>query len=63
MSKRKPSSKPHRRPGAEIARNYFFADVLIKTGAAVAAAVSTGSLRVSPRSLAAFSKAFIKRLI
>jgi hypothetical protein len=42
MAKRKSSpakaspAKPQRRPRAEIDRNYFFADVLIKTGAAVA---------------------------
>lgn len=36
MSKRKASpSKPQRRPRAEIDRNYFFGDVLIKTGAAM----------------------------
>lgn len=38
MAKRKsaPSaSKPQRRPRAEIDRNYFFGDVLIKTGVAV----------------------------
>jgi hypothetical protein len=35
MAKRK-SSKPHRRPRSEIDRNYFFGDVLIKTGVAVA---------------------------
>jgi len=29
------SAKPHRRPRAEIDRNYFFGDVLIKTGVAV----------------------------
>jgi len=37
MAKRKsaPSAaKPQRRPRAEIDRNYFFGDVLIKTGAA-----------------------------
>ena len=34
MAKRK-SSKPNRRPRGEIDRNYFFGDVLIKTGAAV----------------------------
>ena len=31
--------KPHRRPRAEIDRNYFFGDVLIKTGVAVAVAI------------------------
>jgi len=35
MAKRK-TSKPHRRPRGEIDRNYFFGDVLIKTGVAVA---------------------------
>jgi len=36
MSKRKASaSKPQRRPRDEIDRNYFFGDVLIKTGVAV----------------------------
>lgn len=36
MSKRKAAqSKPHRRPRGEIDRNYFFGDVLIKTGVAV----------------------------
>jgi hypothetical protein len=41
MSKRKASSapKPQRRPRAEIDRNYFFGDVLIKTGVAVAVAL------------------------
>jgi hypothetical protein len=35
MSKRRSEPKPERRPRAEIDRNYFFGDVLIKTGAAV----------------------------
>jgi hypothetical protein len=36
MSKRKASTpKPQRRPRGEIDRNYFFGDVLIKTGAAM----------------------------
>jgi hypothetical protein len=40
MAKRKASApKPQRRPRAEIDRNYFFGDVLIKTGAAVFVAV------------------------
>jgi hypothetical protein len=40
MSKSKPSeAKPQRRPRAEIDRNYFFGDVLMKTGAAVAVAI------------------------
>jgi hypothetical protein len=40
MAKRKASApKPHRRPRAEIDRNYFFGDVLIKTGAAVFIAI------------------------
>ena len=30
------AAHPHRRPRAEIDRNYFFGDVLIKTGVAVA---------------------------
>jgi energy-converting hydrogenase Eha subunit B len=35
MAKSKPSaSKPQRRPRGEIDRNYFFGDVLIKTGVA-----------------------------
>ncbi|MBL8547360.1 MAG: hypothetical protein JNL81_12915 [Hyphomonadaceae bacterium] len=38
MAKRK-SSKAQRRPRGEIDRNYFFGDVLIKTGVAVAVAV------------------------
>jgi hypothetical protein len=37
MSKSKSTAaKPERRPRAEIDRNYFFGDVLIKTGVAVA---------------------------
>lgn len=40
MSKSKSTAaKPHRRPRAEIDRNYFFGDVLIKTGVAVFAAL------------------------
>jgi len=40
MAKRKASaSKPQRRPREEIDRNYFFGDVLIKTGAAVGVAL------------------------
>lgn len=39
MSKSKSAAKPHRRPRAEIDRNYFFGDVLIKTGVAVFAAL------------------------
>jgi hypothetical protein len=39
MSKRKATHKPHRRPRGEIDRNYFFGDVLIKTGVAVAVAL------------------------
>jgi hypothetical protein len=39
MAKRK-SSKPQRRPRAEIDRNYFFGDVLIKTGVAVGVALA-----------------------
>lgn len=34
------SHKPHRRPRGEIDRNYFFGDVLIKTGVAVAVALA-----------------------
>lgn len=41
MAKRKASPpKPQRRPRAEIDRNYFFGDVLIKTGAAVGVALA-----------------------
>lgn len=41
MAKRKSTAAPkrERRPRAEIDRNYFFGDVLIKTGAAVAIAL------------------------
>jgi hypothetical protein len=40
MAKGKASaSKPQRRPRVEIDRNYFFGDVLIKTGAAVGIAL------------------------
>ena len=40
MAKRKAAApKPHRRPRAEIDRNYFFGDVLIKTGAATFVAI------------------------
>lgn len=40
MSKRKASAaKPQRRPRGEIDRNYFFGDVLIKTGVAVGVAI------------------------
>jgi hypothetical protein len=39
MSKRKSESKPERRPRGEIDRNYFFGDVLIKTGVAVGVAL------------------------
>jgi hypothetical protein len=40
MSKRKASAaKPQRRPRAEIDRNYFYGDVLIKTGVAVGVAL------------------------
>lgn len=40
MAKRKASTpKAQRRPRAEIDRNYFFGDVLIKTGAAVFIAI------------------------
>ena len=35
MAKRKAPHSPHRRPRGEIDRNYFFGDVLIKTGVAV----------------------------
>lgn len=38
-STRSESQKPERRPRAEIDRNYFFGDVLIKTGAAVGVAL------------------------
>lgn len=42
MAKRKSSaaSKPQRRPRAEIDRNYFFGDVLIKTGVALGLVVA-----------------------
>ncbi len=45
MARRKTSGskttqrRPERRPRAEIDRNYFFGDVLIKTGAAVGVAL------------------------
>jgi hypothetical protein len=40
MAKRKPSApKAQRRPRAEIDRNYYFGDVLMRTGAAVAVAL------------------------
>jgi uncharacterized YccA/Bax inhibitor family protein len=40
MGKRKePEAKPQRRPRGEIDRNYFFGDVLIKTGAALAGVI------------------------
>jgi hypothetical protein len=39
MSKRASAAKPQRRPRGEIDRNYFFGDVLIKTGAAVGVAL------------------------
>ena len=39
MAKRNSTPKPHRRPRGEIDRNYFFGDVFIKTGAAVAVAL------------------------
>ncbi len=39
MPKQKSAPKPQRRPRAEIDRNYFFGDVLIKTGAAVGVAL------------------------
>jgi len=44
MAKRKSSSKPHRRPRGEIDRNYFFGDVLIKTGVAVGVALAAIAL-------------------
>jgi hypothetical protein len=41
MAKRKASTgKPQRRPRAEIDRNYFFGDVLIKTGVAAWVAIA-----------------------
>jgi hypothetical protein len=43
MAKRK-TTKAHRRPRGEIDRNYFFGDVLIKTGAAVAVALGAIAL-------------------
>ncbi len=39
MAKSK-STKPQRRPRGEIDRNYFFGDVFIKTGVAVAVALA-----------------------
>ncbi len=40
MSKRSKSApKPQRRPRGEIDRNYFFGDILIKTGVAVGVAL------------------------
>ena len=39
MAKRKTTHQPHRRPRSEIDRNYFFGDVFIKTGVAVAVAL------------------------
>ncbi len=40
MSKPKQAAaKPNRRPRGEIDRNYFFGDVLIKTGAALAVVI------------------------
>lgn len=44
MAKRKSSQTPHRRPRGEIDRNYFFGDVLIKTGAAVAVVLGAVAL-------------------
>jgi hypothetical protein len=44
MSKRKSAAKPQRRPRGEIDRNYFFGDVLIKTGVAVAVALGAVAL-------------------
>ena len=44
MSKSKSASKPQRRPRGEIDRNYFFGDVLIKTGVAVAVALGAIAL-------------------
>lgn len=38
------SNKPHRRPRKEIDRNYFFGDVLIKTGAAAGVALGAIAL-------------------
>ncbi len=42
MAKRKASTAPkaQRRPRAEIDRNYYFGDVLMRTGAAVAVALA-----------------------
>jgi hypothetical protein len=45
MSKRKSETpKPERRPRGEIDRNYFFGDVLIKTGVAVGVALGAIAL-------------------
>ncbi|MEZ5956268.1 MAG: hypothetical protein R3C27_03530 [Hyphomonadaceae bacterium] len=43
MAKSK-TPKPHRRPRGEIDRNYFFGDVLIKTGVAVGVALAAIAL-------------------
>ncbi|MGE0595303.1 MAG: hypothetical protein AB7P07_02995 [Hyphomonadaceae bacterium] len=41
MSRRRSATpKPERRPRSEIDRNYYFGDVLIKTGVAVAVALA-----------------------
>lgn len=51
MAKRKASApKPQRRPRAEIDRNYFLGDVLIKTGVAVVVAIVLISM-ITPFSL------------
>lgn len=48
MAKRKSkgasAERPERRPRSEIDRNFFFGDVLIKTGAAVAVALGLVAL-------------------
>ncbi|MEQ1810885.1 MAG: hypothetical protein ABL889_13215 [Terricaulis sp.] len=44
MAKSKTTHKPHRRPRSEIDRNYFFGDVFIKTGVAVAVALGMVTL-------------------
>ncbi len=45
MAKSKASArKPERRPRGEIDRNYFFGDVLIKTGVATAVAIGAVAL-------------------
>lgn len=44
MAKRQSAPRPERRPRDEIDRNYYFGDVFIKTGVAVAAAIGAIAL-------------------